>query len=224
MNNQQAPVGETVRDGGAESPMSDAAELFKAVAHPVRAQILELLCRGESSIPELCEGTGAKPAHLSRHLTQMRGQHLIRGLRVDGRLIYRLAYPEAADLLAAARSVLHARTAAAAGGLDRMGISATADAAAAEATGTSRIPEAARRTAPSDEFSALEASLASRSVIGDACEVIAARNGCSVETAARRLIMTARSRNITLLQAAGDELRNQEYRAASRPGHVSDLT
>lgn len=43
----------------------------------------------------------------------MRGQQLITCVRSDGRLAYRLAYPEVAELLAAARSVHQARSAAA---------------------------------------------------------------------------------------------------------------
>jgi DNA-binding transcriptional ArsR family regulator len=117
MESHQTLAVEPVCGGGAGASMSAAAEVFKAVAHPVRAQILELLSRGESSIPELCEGTGVKATHLSRHLTQMRGRHLIQCRWVGGRLIYRLAYPEVAELLSAARSVLQARTAAAASSL-----------------------------------------------------------------------------------------------------------
>lgn len=45
--------------------MSAAAELFKAVTHLVRAQVLEPLSHGESTIPELCEGTGVKDTQLS---------------------------------------------------------------------------------------------------------------------------------------------------------------
>jgi DNA-binding transcriptional ArsR family regulator len=172
--------------------MAAAAELFKALAHPVRAQILALLSHGESTIPELCEGTGVKATHLSRHLTQMRGQDLIRCLRSDGRLVYRLAHPEATELLAAARSVLQARTAAALSSL-----------------GSGPIPQEPSSTALWDEqFSALEQSLVSRLVIVDACQAIAARTGCSMEEAAGFLIMTARTSNSTLLEAARNELRN----------------
>jgi DNA-binding transcriptional ArsR family regulator len=182
----QALAGDSVRGSG--SSMSAAAELFKAVAHPVRAQILDLLSQGESSIPELCEGTGVKASHLSRHLTQMRGQHLIQCLRSRGRLVYRLAYPEAAELLAAARSVLEART------------------AAAVSTLLPRRAEVPFAALGDEQFLALEGSLASRSVIADACQAIAARGGCSPEAAVGRLITTARTRNCSLLEAARDEL------------------
>ena len=190
---QAVPDG--VHGGGAGPSMSAAAELFKAVAHPVRAQILELLSHGESTIPELCEGTGVKATHLSRHLNQMRGQHLIQCRWTGGRLVYRLAYPQVAELLAAARSVLQARTAAALSSLGRR-------------------PEPMQDGVLGDgQLGALEASLESRSVIAEACQAIAARSGCSPEEAAAQLLRSARTRNCTLLEAARDELRNgQEWR------------
>ena len=181
-----------VLDGRIGASMYAAAELFKAVAHPVRAQILELLTRGECTIPGLCDGTGLKPSHLSRHLTQMRGQHLIKCVRSGGRLVYKLGFPEAGELLAAARSVLHARTAAAVSSLPPM-------------------PEEEPFTPLwGERYSAPEAALVSRSVIADACQAIAARTGCSPEAAAGRLIMTARTCKITLLDAAPEELRGEE--------------
>jgi DNA-binding transcriptional ArsR family regulator len=188
----QALAAEPVDGAGAGSSMFAAAELFKAVAHPVRAQILELLSQDESSIPELCEGTGVKATHLSRHLNQMRGQQLIQCQWTGGRLVYRLAYPQVKELLAAARSVLQARTTSAASSL-----------------GT--VPEEQPFTALwGERYSAPEAALVSRSVIADACQAIAARVGCTPEAAAGRLIMTARTCKITLLEAALDELRSPQ--------------
>jgi DNA-binding transcriptional ArsR family regulator len=185
-----APAAGPVHGGGAGPAMSAAAEVFKAVAHPVRAQILELLSRGESSIPELCEGTGVKDTHLARHLTQLRGQHLIQRLRSGGHLVYRLAYPEAAGLLAAAQAVLQART-------------ASADV----------FPRPVREELPDpvlldEQLSKLESLLASRSVIAEARTAIATRNGCTPEEAAAQLFRTARTRGVTLLEAARDELGN----------------
>jgi DNA-binding transcriptional ArsR family regulator len=190
MDSYQALASEAVDAVRAGPSISAAAELFKAVAHPVRAQILELLAQGESSIAELCEGTGVKASHLSRHLNQMRGQQLIQCRWTGGRLVYSLAYPQVTELLAAARSVLQARTAAA---VDSVGA----------------VPEEQPFTALwGERYSAPEAALVSRSVIADACQAIAARTGCTPEAAAGRLITTARTCKITLLEAALEELRD----------------
>jgi DNA-binding transcriptional ArsR family regulator len=188
----QALAAGPAQAGGAGASMSAAAELFKAVAHPFRVKVLELLSQGESTIPELCEGTGVKPAHLSRHLTQMRGQGLIECVRSGGHLVYRLAYPEAIELLSAARSVLQARTAAAVSSLH---------------------PVPGEQPFPAlwgDRFSAPEAALVSRSVIADACQSIASRTGCTPEAAVGRLITTARTCKLTLLEAALEELRDEQ--------------
>ncbi|MDF2048424.1 metalloregulator ArsR/SmtB family transcription factor [Arthrobacter sp. Cr_A7] len=190
-----APMAAPVHGGGAGPAMSAAAEVFKAVAHPVRAQILELLSHGESSIPELCEGTGVKATHLARHLTQLRGQQLIQRLWSGGRLVYRLTNPEAAGLLAAARSVLQARTASADGALR---------------PAPEELPDPAWLD---EQLSKLESLLASRSVIAEARTAIAERSGCTPEEAAAELFRTARTRGVTLLEAARDELGNgQEQR------------
>ncbi|MEQ7740045.1 ANTAR domain-containing protein, partial [Escherichia coli] len=64
-----------------------------------------------------------------------------------------------------------------------------------------------------EQFKALETTLASRSVIADACAAIAARSGCTVDAAAQQLIITARNNNITLREAAAQELRNGRPRS-----------
>jgi DNA-binding transcriptional ArsR family regulator len=190
MKIHQALAVDQVRRDGAGASMSAAADVFKALAHPVRAQVLELLSHGASSIPELCAGTGVKASHLSRHLNQLRGQHLIQCQWTSGRLVYSLTYPEVAELLAAALSVLQARTSAAVSSL-----------------GTA--PQEQPFTALwGERYSAPEAVLVSRSVIADACQAIAGRTGCTPEAAAGRLITTARTCKITLLEAALDELRS----------------
>ncbi|MDQ0868322.1 DNA-binding transcriptional ArsR family regulator [Arthrobacter sp. V1I9] len=216
MKSQRISESPALPQGAAGPSMSAAAELFKAIAHPVRAQILELLSRGESSIPELCEGTGVKPSHLSRHLTQMRGQHLIQCLRSDGRLVYRLEHPEAADLLAVARSLLQARAVASVASVGRAGVSSWSNPRRTPGADPVSRSDGPSQTAFSNEqVSALEATLASRSLIEDACEAIAARSGCSRDAAAWQLIMTANERNLTLREAADAELRKpQEPRRA----------
>ncbi|WJH23730.1 metalloregulator ArsR/SmtB family transcription factor [Pseudarthrobacter defluvii] len=192
---------------GARPSMLALAEVFKAVAHPVRAQVLDLLSHGESSIPELCEGTGEKASHLSRHLAQMRSQRLIECQRSEGRLMYRLACPEVANLLAAARSVLQAQVAAAVA-RTRYTPRRTYGTVAPQAA-----PRAAAATGPAtfsdEQFAELEHTLASRAVIADACEAIAARCGCTLDEAAKLLIMTAHKSNLTLRAAAARELQDQ---------------
>jgi DNA-binding transcriptional ArsR family regulator len=108
--------------GSAERAAAAEAELFKALAHPARVRVLEVLTAGPASVTELCSATGLKPSHLAGQLSQLRAQHLVTGRRSEGRLQYWLSFPQIADLLAAAGSVLDARTTAGAGGLSGIGM------------------------------------------------------------------------------------------------------
>ncbi len=108
--------------GSAERAAAAEAELFKALAHPARVRVLDVLTAGPATVTELCSATGLKPSHLAGQLSQLRAQHLVTGRRSEGRLQYWLSFPQIADLLAAAGSVLDARTTAGAGGLSGIGM------------------------------------------------------------------------------------------------------
>jgi DNA-binding transcriptional ArsR family regulator len=82
------------------------AELFKAMGHPSRIQLLEMLADGAVAVSQLRDGTGLEPSNLSQHLGVLRRQRLITPFRRNGRLFYELASPEVSVLLAAARSLL----------------------------------------------------------------------------------------------------------------------
>lgn len=82
------------------------AELFKALGHPARVQLLEMLAEGPVAVSRLRDDTGLEPSNLSQHLSLLRRQRLIVPTRREGRLFYELASPEVTVLLAAARSLL----------------------------------------------------------------------------------------------------------------------
>lgn len=83
------------------------ADMFKGLAHPIRVRILEVLA-GDDEIPvaELMRVTGLEPSHLSQHLAVLRRHRLVVSERRASFVYYRLAYPEVADLLTAARRLL----------------------------------------------------------------------------------------------------------------------
>ncbi|UKA65960.1 metalloregulator ArsR/SmtB family transcription factor [Arthrobacter sp. FW306-05-C] len=198
---------------GARPSMLALAEVFKAAAHPVRAQVLDTLSHGGSSIPELCAATGEKASHLSRHLAQLRSQRLIECQRSEGRLMYRLASPEVANLLAAARSVLQAQVAAA---VVRANYTPRrTHNVATPMPAPPGVPGTTPATFSDEQFAELEHTLASRAVIADACEAIAARCGFTLDEAAKHLIMTARNANLTLRAAAAQELQNAHHGTGS---------
>lgn len=54
------------------------AEYFRALSEPTRLQILNLLRAGEHNVGELAEATGYTAANVSRHLTVLTQQGLVR--------------------------------------------------------------------------------------------------------------------------------------------------
>ncbi len=83
------------------------ADMFKGLAHPVRVRILELLAAGdEVPVTTLMAETGLEPSHLSQHLAVLRRHRLVVSERRASYVYYRLAFPEVADLLTSARSLL----------------------------------------------------------------------------------------------------------------------
>lgn len=88
-------------------PLSEVkAELFKALAHPARIRVLEVLTDGEHSVRDLQPLVGLEASHLSQQLGVLRRAGLV-DARKDGPLvIYALRDPEIARLLAVAKQIL----------------------------------------------------------------------------------------------------------------------
>lgn len=83
------------------------ANLFKGLSHPFRVRILELLAADEEvCVGDLLQDTGLEPSHLSQHLSVLRRHHLVTSQRRGSQVFYRLAFPEIAELLRVARSLL----------------------------------------------------------------------------------------------------------------------
>jgi DNA-binding transcriptional ArsR family regulator len=93
---------------GAQRPLYEVkANLFKGLAHPVRVRVLEVLSAAESvSVTDLLADTGLEASHLSQHLSVLRRHNLVVAERRASQMFYRLAYPEVANLLTVARSLL----------------------------------------------------------------------------------------------------------------------
>lgn len=83
------------------------AGLFKGLSHPFRVRVLEILSDGaEHTVAELQEVTGLEASHLSQHLRVLRHHRLVVSERRASHVHYRLAWPEVADLLRSARTLL----------------------------------------------------------------------------------------------------------------------
>ncbi len=91
------------------------ANLFRALAHPVRIRVLELLTgapgetagqAGELSVTELLADLEISPSHLSGHLAVLKRHGVVTSRRSGSHVYYRMAHPAVLDLLAAARVFL----------------------------------------------------------------------------------------------------------------------
>lgn len=93
------------------------ADLFKALAHPLRVRALELLAEGEQPVSALLADMGIEASHLSQHLAVLRRAGVVIGVREGNTVTYALADPSVADMLAAARTFLLRRLDATTGAL-----------------------------------------------------------------------------------------------------------
>ncbi|HLF99766.1 MAG TPA: metalloregulator ArsR/SmtB family transcription factor [Acidimicrobiia bacterium] len=82
------------------------AELFRALAHPARIRVLEVLAEGERSVSEIQPLVGIEPSHLSQQLGVLRRAGLVITRKDGAHVHYSLADPQLAKLLAVAKAML----------------------------------------------------------------------------------------------------------------------
>ena len=83
------------------------ADLFRALAHPTRIRILELLAPGEQTVQELQDALGLDQPVVSQHLAALRARHLVAARKTGTLAHYTLRSPLVADLLRVAREFLN---------------------------------------------------------------------------------------------------------------------
>ncbi len=84
------------------------ADLFRALGHPARIRILELLVEGEQPVSRLLGEIGIEPSTLSQHLAVVKRIGLVESSRKGNAVTYRLTDRSVEQFLAAARTVLAA--------------------------------------------------------------------------------------------------------------------
>ena len=103
------PVPNTTFPGGSERPLYEIkANLFKALAHPARIRVLEILSAGEqpTAVSAILAATELEPTALSQHLAVLKRHGVVRARRAGNAVFYELAHRSIADLLVSARSFL----------------------------------------------------------------------------------------------------------------------
>lgn len=82
------------------------AEFFKALAHPARIRVLELLSMREHAVSEMLPQVGIEASHLSQQLSVLRKMNLVVARKDGSTVYYSLVSPQVAELLAVARAIL----------------------------------------------------------------------------------------------------------------------
>ena len=82
------------------------ADLFKAMAHPARIRILEVLSEGERSVGELQPEVGIELSHLSQQLAVLRRAGLVTSRKEGASVIYAVKDKLVVQLLKVAKRLL----------------------------------------------------------------------------------------------------------------------
>ena len=83
------------------------AGFFRALAHPVRIRILELLVKGDRSVQELQEALGLEQPVVSQQLAVLRASQLVSGRKEGVSVRYAVRDPLIGTLLDTARQIFN---------------------------------------------------------------------------------------------------------------------
>lgn len=82
------------------------AEFFKALGHPLRIRVLELLSERDHAVSELVAVTDVEQPHLSQQLAILRRAGFVTARRDGSAVHYSLADERIAELLAVSKQIL----------------------------------------------------------------------------------------------------------------------
>ncbi|MHC4584713.1 MAG: ArsR/SmtB family transcription factor [Planctomycetota bacterium] len=82
-----------------EKTAEHVAEVLKAVAHPIRLKIVELLEPGEMCVGDIVEALGGKQAITSQQLNMMKDKGVLSRRRDGARVYYRVENKNVIKLL-----------------------------------------------------------------------------------------------------------------------------
>lgn len=83
------------------------ADFFKALAHPLRIQILELLSEGELSVTEIQSCLNSEGSAVSQQLSILRAKNIVVGKKEGKRVVYSLRDPLITKLLAVSKEIFN---------------------------------------------------------------------------------------------------------------------
>lgn len=83
------------------------ADFFKALAHPLRIRILELLDEGTKSVNEIQSCLNSEGSAVSQQLSILRAKNIVVGIKDGKRVLYSLRDPLITKLLSVAREIFN---------------------------------------------------------------------------------------------------------------------
>jgi DNA-binding transcriptional ArsR family regulator len=84
-------------------------EICKAMAHPVRLEIVESMSQDEMPAAALLEALETSKANLSKHIALLRHAGIVEQRRDGRQVYYRLTHPEIHEACSIMRSILYRR-------------------------------------------------------------------------------------------------------------------
>ncbi|MCM3630353.1 metalloregulator ArsR/SmtB family transcription factor [Paenibacillus glycanilyticus] len=81
------------------------ADFFKALAHPMRIRILEVLSEGDRNVNELQLILGSEGSAVSQQLSVLRNRNVVSGIKDGTSVIYSLRDPLIKELLIVAKQI-----------------------------------------------------------------------------------------------------------------------
>lgn len=106
MPRRGTPTGGAEQAGSSEPLSEIKAELFKALAHPARIRILEVLSGGERSVSEMQPLVGIEMSHLSQQLAVLRRARLVTGRKEGSSVVYTVRDDAVIELLRVTKRLL----------------------------------------------------------------------------------------------------------------------
>ena len=85
------------------------AQFFKALAHPIRIRILEILVKREARVQDLQRVLRLDQPIVSQQLARLRATGIVTSRKVGTTAFYGVADPEMAELLRVAKQILNRR-------------------------------------------------------------------------------------------------------------------
>ena len=98
---------QTVADAAAGDLQAFKAAFFRALAHPVRIKILELLVKGEMNVQQLQEVIGVEQPVVSQQLAVLRSNNIVTSRKEGVTVRYSVRDPLIEQLLDTARQIFN---------------------------------------------------------------------------------------------------------------------